>query len=67
MTEAPVPASQGAAGGKRLVLAYSGGLDTSVAIRWLAENKGYDVIALAADIGQAQPCEMDRVRQRGLD
>ena len=52
---------------KTLVLAYSGGLDTSVAIRWLKENKGYEVIALAADIGQAQPGEMDRVRQRGLD
>ena len=52
---------------ERLVLAYSGGLDTSVAIRWLAENKGYDVIACAIDIGQAAPGEMDRVRQRGLD
>jgi argininosuccinate synthase len=51
----------------RLVLAYSGGLDTSVAIRWLAENKGYDVIACAIDVGQAAPGEMDRVRQRGLD
>ena len=52
---------------ERLVLAYSGGLDTSVAIRWLAENKGYEVIACAIDIGQAAPGEMDRVRQRGLD
>ena len=51
----------------RLVLAYSGGLDTSVAIQWLAENKGYDVVACAIDIGQAAPGEMDRVRQRGLD
>jgi argininosuccinate synthase len=52
---------------KTLVLAYSGGLDTSVAIRWLQEHKGYDVIACAADIGQAAPGEMDRVRQRALD
>ncbi len=52
---------------KRVVLAYSGGLDTSVAIRWLAENKGYEVVACAIDIGQAAPGEMDRVRQRGLD
>lgn len=51
----------------RLVLAYSGGLDTSVAIRWLAEHKGYDTIALAIDVGQAQPGEMDRVRARALD
>ena len=51
----------------RLVLAYSGGLDTSVAIRWLAEQKGYEVVACAIDVGQAQPGEMERVRQRGLD
>ena len=51
----------------RLVLAYSGGLDTSVAIQWLSEQKGYDVIACAIDVGQAQPGELDRVRQRGLD
>ena len=34
-----------------LVLAYSGGLDTSVAIPWLKE-KGYDVIAVVLDVGQ---------------
>jgi argininosuccinate synthase len=51
----------------RLVLAYSGGLDTSVAIRWLQENKGYDVVACAIDVGQAAPGAMDEVRQRGLD
>jgi argininosuccinate synthase len=51
----------------RLVLAYSGGLDTSVAIRWLEEHKGYEVIACAVDIGQAAPGEMDRVHQRALD
>lgn len=51
----------------RLVLAYSGGLDTSVAIRWLSEHKGYDVIACAIDVGQAQPGELDRVRRRALD
>ena len=52
---------------KRLVLAYSGGLDTSVAIRWLAENKGYDIIACAIDVGQAKEGELERVRQRALD
>ena len=67
MADRLVNASQVAEGGRRLVLAYSGGLDTSVAIRWLAENKGYEVVACAIDVGQAAEGEMDRVRQRGLD
>ena len=37
---------------KRIVLAYSGGLDTSVAIGWIAEQTGAEVIALAVDVGQ---------------
>ena len=37
---------------KRVVLAYSGGLDTSVAVRWMIENYGVEVIALAVDVGQ---------------
>jgi argininosuccinate synthase len=54
---------------KRCVLAYSGGLDTSVAIRWLAENKGYEVIACLVDVGQVGSGEeeMDAIRQRALD
>ena len=36
---------------KKVVLAYSGGLDTSVAIRWL-KDRGYAVIAYMADVGQ---------------
>ncbi len=36
---------------KKVVLAYSGGLDTSVAIRWLQEERGFDVIALTIDLG----------------
>ena len=52
---------------RTLVLAYSGGLDTSVAIRWLHEQKGYDVVACAIDVGQAAPGELDRIRQRALD
>ena len=39
---------------KKVVLAYSGGLDTSVMIRWLIENHGCEVIALAADVGQEE-------------
>jgi argininosuccinate synthase len=42
---------------EKIVLAYSGGLDTSVAIRWLKEDRGYDVIALTVDVG------MDRTRE----
>lgn len=41
---------------KRVVLAYSGGLDTSVAIHWLA-SQGYDVIAATIDVGEAKDLE----------
>ena len=37
----------------RVVLAYSGGLDTSVAVRWLIEHEGVDVVAVAVDVGQS--------------
>src|SRR5580698_1816603 len=37
---------------KRVVLAYSGGLDTSVAVRWLIEEYDAEVIAVAVDVGQ---------------
>jgi argininosuccinate synthase len=49
---------------KRVVLAYSGGLDTSVAVRWIREEWGYDVIACAVDVGQLQPGEADVIRAR---
>jgi argininosuccinate synthase len=49
---------------KRVVLAYSGGLDTSVAVRWLIEELGVEVIALAADVGQGG--DWDAIRQRAL-
>ena len=39
---------------KKVVLAYSGGLDTSIIIPWLKENYGCEVIAVAADVGQGQ-------------
>src|ERR1700677_286431 len=38
---------------ERVVLAYSGGLDTSVAVRWLIENEGVEVIAVAVNVGQS--------------
>ncbi|MEP7026099.1 MAG: argininosuccinate synthase [Actinomycetota bacterium] len=50
----------------RIVLAYSGGLDTSVAIGWITEQTGAEVIALAVDVGQGGE-DMDVIRQRALD
>lgn len=42
---------------EKVVLAYSGGLDTSIIIPWLKENYGYEVIAMAADLGQGEELE----------
>ncbi len=39
---------------EKIVLAYSGGLDTSIIIPWLQENYNYEVIAMAADVGQGE-------------
>lgn len=50
----------------RVVLAYSGGLDTSVAIGWLAKDLDAEVIAVAADVGQGGE-DMEVIRQRALD
>src|ERR1700712_5766518 len=51
---------------ERVVLAYSGGLDTSVGIGWLHDATGKDVVALAVDVGQGGE-DMDDIRQRALD
>ncbi|HEX5595137.1 MAG TPA: argininosuccinate synthase, partial [Micromonosporaceae bacterium] len=51
---------------ERVVLAYSGGLDTSVAIPYLAEQTGAEVIAVAVDVGQGGE-DMNVIRQRALD
>ncbi|GBR75368.1 argininosuccinate synthase [Candidatus Termititenax persephonae] len=48
---------------KKVVLAYSGGLDTSIMIHWLRENYGCEVIAYAADVGQGLR-ELDDLRER---
>ena len=48
---------------KRVVLAYSGGLDTSVAVRWMIDNLDVEVIALAVDVGQSSE-DWDVVRER---
>jgi argininosuccinate synthase len=49
---------------KKIVLAYSGGLDTSVAIRWLAETYHCEVIAFCADVGQGE--DLEAVRKKAL-
>ena len=50
----------------RIVLAYSGGLDTSVCIGWLAQQTGHEVVAVAVDVGQGGE-DMEDIRQRALD
>ena len=49
---------------KKVVLAYSGGLDTSVIIPWLKENYGCEVIAVSADVGQG--AELDGLEEKAL-
>jgi len=50
---------------EKIVLAYSGGLDTSVCIKWLQDKYQYDVIALCLDLGEGKDVEF--VRQKALD
>ncbi|WP_328539760.1 argininosuccinate synthase [Streptomyces sp. NBC_00344] len=50
---------------ERVVLAYSGGLDTSVAIGWIAEETGAEVIAVAVDVGQGGE-DLDVIRKRAI-
>ncbi len=52
------------AGIKKVVLAYSGGLDTSVILKWLQERYGCEVIAYCADIGQAE--DLEEIKQKAL-
>jgi len=49
---------------KKVVLAYSGGLDTSVILPWLKETYGYEVIAFAADLGQGG--ELTGIKKKAL-
>jgi argininosuccinate synthase len=51
---------------KRVVLAYSGGLDTSVAVRWVREEWGLEVVACAVDVGQLGEGEEATIRERAL-
>ena len=49
---------------EKVVLAYSGGLDTSVAIKWINERYNMDVIAVTVDVGSAR--DLDSVREKAL-
>lgn len=49
---------------KKVVLAYSGGLDTSVAIPWLKENYGCEVVAMVADLGQEE--DLEAIKEKAL-
>jgi len=50
---------------EKIVLAYSGGLDTSVAVKWLQDKYNYDVIAVALDVGEGK--DLDFVKKKALD
>jgi argininosuccinate synthase len=50
---------------QKVVLAYSGGLDTSVIVKWLVETYGCQVIAFVADLGQEE--ELEGLREKGLN
>jgi argininosuccinate synthase len=50
---------------QRVVLAYSGGLDTSVAVRWMIEHLGVEVICLSADVGQEGTLDGNRDKALG--
>lgn len=50
-------------GNKKVVLAYSGGLDTSVAVQWLTD-KGYDVVACCLDVGEGK--DLNFIQQKAL-
>lgn len=50
---------------EKIVLAYSGGLDTSVSVKWIQEKYGYDVIALGLDVGEGK--DLEAIKQKALD
>lgn len=50
---------------EKVVLAYSGGLDTSVSVKWLQEKYGYDVIALGLNIGEGK--DLATIKQKAID
>lgn len=50
---------------EKIVLAYSGGLDTSVSVKWIQEKYGYDVIALGLDVGEGK--DLEAIKQKALN
>src|SRR5438445_12097890 len=48
----------------RVILAYSGGLDTSVMVRWIREKYDLDVVAFTVDLGQGE--DIEKIRQKAL-
>ena len=52
---------------KKIVLAYSGGLDTSIILKWLQENYNSEVIAYTADIGQEIDKKKFLIMQKNLE
>ena len=49
---------------KKVILAYSGGLDTSIIIPWLKENYDFEVIAVAGDVGQGE--ELEPLKEKAI-
>ena len=47
---------------KKVVLAYSGGLDTSIILKWLQDTYGCEVVTFTADIGQGEEVEPARAK-----
>ncbi|WP_298013641.1 argininosuccinate synthase [uncultured Aquabacterium sp.] len=59
---APAVAGQGKQGVKKVVLAYSGGLDTSIILKWLQDEYNCEVVTFTADIGQGEEIEPARAK-----
>jgi argininosuccinate synthase len=49
---------------EKIVLAYSGGLDTSVSVKWIQEKYGYDVIAVSLDVGEGK--DLEAIKNKAL-
>ena len=50
---------------KKIILAYSGGLDTSVILKWLQDHHGYEVVTFTADIGQGE--ELSPAKEKAVN